>query len=305
MIRTFLGILIFSSFSVHAENYSLVVQGLGGTPKYEEEFSRDAMAIAKATLKLSEFPENHIFLGEKQAKRETILQKFEDFVGKIKPHDSFILTLIGHGSFDGNEFKFNLPGEDLSGYELVTALERIPAQRQLLVIASSSSGAMLDLLSSNGRTVVTATRSGRESNAVSFSRHWAEAMTSNSADTNKDELLSAAEAFRFTEKRIDEYYKSEKTLATEHPRMINNNNPEFYLARTGKLAGSERNPRVSILLHKRSRLAEEFYSLKNRKAEMSEQAYLDSLQKILLQIANLQTFIDAELDSVEIADEDS
>ena len=31
------------------------------------------------------------------------------------PSDAFVLMLIGHGTFDGHEYKFNLPGPDITG----------------------------------------------------------------------------------------------------------------------------------------------------------------------------------------------
>ena len=92
--------------------------------------------------------------------------------------------------------------------DIASVLSSLPTKQQLLVIASSSSGALLDLLSEEGRTVITATKSGRERQAVLFPGFWAEAMSSESADTNKDELLSATEAFRYTEKKLQEYYES-------------------------------------------------------------------------------------------------
>ena len=39
-----------------------------------------------------------------------------------------MLVLIGHGTFDGIEYKFNLPGPDVSAAELATLLDRIPAK---------------------------------------------------------------------------------------------------------------------------------------------------------------------------------
>ena len=35
--------------------------------------------------------------------------------GQAKPEDDFLLLLIGHGTFDGVEYKLNLAGPDLSG----------------------------------------------------------------------------------------------------------------------------------------------------------------------------------------------
>ena len=38
------------------------------------------------------------------------------------------MILIGHGSFDGVEYKFNLVGPDISGEELATLCDRIPSR---------------------------------------------------------------------------------------------------------------------------------------------------------------------------------
>ncbi len=55
-----------------------------------------------------------------------------DTLGQIareaKPEDDFMLILIGHGSFDGVEYKFNLPGPDISGADLAIAVR--PHSRQ-------------------------------------------------------------------------------------------------------------------------------------------------------------------------------
>ena len=45
---------------------------------------------------------------------------------QAKPEDDFVLILIGHGSFDGVEYKFNLPGPDISGAEIATLCDHIP-----------------------------------------------------------------------------------------------------------------------------------------------------------------------------------
>ena len=41
--------------------------------------------------------------------------------------------LIGHGSYDTVEYKFNLPGPDISGGELAALCDRVAAKRQLIV----------------------------------------------------------------------------------------------------------------------------------------------------------------------------
>ena len=53
--------------------------------------------------------------------------------------------LIGHGSYDGMDYKFNMPGPDLGGAELAALLDHIPATRQLVVNMTSSSGGSIDV----------------------------------------------------------------------------------------------------------------------------------------------------------------
>ena len=51
-----------------------------------------------------------------------------------------MLILIGHGSYDGVEYKFNLVGPDISAASLAALCNRVGARRQLIVNATSSSG---------------------------------------------------------------------------------------------------------------------------------------------------------------------
>ena len=87
---------------------------------------------------------------------------------QAKPQDAFVLMMIGHGTFDGAEYKFNLPGPDISGTELAALLNRIPAGRQLVVDMTSASGGVAAALKKDSRTVITATKSGMEKNATVF-----------------------------------------------------------------------------------------------------------------------------------------
>ena len=113
-----------------------------------------------------------------------------------KPHDALVLMLIGHGSYDGVEYKFNIPGPDITGTELAALLDRIPATRQLVVNMTSSSGGSIESLRRPNRVVITATKTGTEKNATVFARYWAEALRDPAADSDKNEVVSALEAFQ-------------------------------------------------------------------------------------------------------------
>ncbi len=124
--------------------------------------------------------------------------------------------LIGHGTYDGVEYKFNIPGPDITGAELAALLDRVPAARQLVVNMTSSSGGSIEFLRKPNRVVITATKTGTEKNATVFARYWAEALRDPAADADKNETVSALEAFHYAQRKTTEFFDTQKRLATEH-----------------------------------------------------------------------------------------
>ncbi len=70
---------------------------------------------------------------------------------EAKPEDDFVLILIGHGTYDGVQYKFNLAGPDISAEELASLCDHIPSKRQLIVNTTSSSGGSIPALQKAGR----------------------------------------------------------------------------------------------------------------------------------------------------------
>ena len=91
------------------------------------------------------------------------------------------------------------PGPDLSGVELGAMLDRIGCTRQLVVNMTSASGGSRASLEKANRVVITATKSGNEKNATVFARFWVEALRDPAADTDKNETVSALEAFIYAD----------------------------------------------------------------------------------------------------------
>ncbi len=131
------------------------------------------------------------------------------------------VVLIGHGTFDGREAKFNLTGPDLGVEDLKSMLARF--ERPIAVVnCTSASGAFLKGLSAKGRAVVTATRSGDEINFARFGDYMSQAIADPAADLDKDDQVSLLEAFLTASKRAEEFYKSDGRLATEHALIDDN-----------------------------------------------------------------------------------
>ncbi len=282
-------VLLFGGPSAHAELYYLIVGGLGGQPQYEEAFAADATEIAAAAKRTLGADSRITLLAGDNATREAVRAGFEKLAA-TKPADRVAVFLIGHGSYDGTQYKFNLPGPDIDGDELGALLAAVPAKTQLIVNATSASGAVLESWKSDGRAVVTATRSGAERNAVRFGKYLAEALSADEADVNKNGAITAQEAFDYAARLTAESYESEGTLATEHPQIAGDVAAAFDVARlTARVLDT---PELVSLNNDREALEEKIAGLRLRREELGDD-YLDQLQPLLVQLAELQERIDA------------
>jgi hypothetical protein len=131
------------------------------------------------------------------------------------------VVLIGHGTFDGKEAKFNLRGADVSATELARWLQ--PCRRPLAIInTASASGPFLAKLSATNRVVITATRSGHEVNFTRFGEYFSGAIVDPAADLDKDGQTSLLEAFLAAARRTLDFYEGDDRLATEHALIDDN-----------------------------------------------------------------------------------
>lgn len=289
-----LALLLGTSLPARAETHAVIVSGLGGEPDYTEAFTDAGAAYALALQTLDEDGERIVLLDE-TATRESILAAIDARVASMDPQlpGTFVLILVGHGTADADTWRFNISGPDLTTEDLVASLNDVPAARQLVVLASSASGAALEALSQPQRVVVTATKSGGEINAVRFPQYLADAMATATADYDRNEILTVAEAFRFATARTERFYEEQKLLASEHARLAGDLAADIPLALLGSLRQAKDDPEVAALLEQRLVLEDAFKALKARKPEMPVADYYQELEVLLLDIARMQQSIDA------------
>ena len=265
-----------------AETRVLVVAGLGGAPDYDAEFERQAQQSAE---RLRALAGDVVVLTGSDARRERLQGELAALSQRAGARDAVVVLLIGHGSFDDRDYRFNLPGPDPTGAELAAWLAPLEAQSQLVVVATSSSGALQELLGDPRRTVITATRSGGERNVIVFPHYFTAALGDPSADTDKDGYVSSVEAFRFADAAVASHYEQRKQMATEHAVL---DGPEVPL----QLARLDGQPAPSPLPAGASeRLAEleaEIAALKANKDSYDSDAYYARLQSRLLEVAMLR-----------------
>lgn len=301
-------LFLSTAFVLHAASYYVTIAGLGGTPEYETQFAKWATELDHDFR--ANGPDSQVVtLSGSAATRQHVQETLSHLALEVKPEDAFALFLVGHGTFDGTDYKFNLPGPDITAAELASLLNRIPAHRQLVVNTTSCSGASVAALARRDRIVITATKSGSEKNAPVFARYWIDALRDPAADTDKNGTVSALEAFVYAQRKTNAYFESEKLLATEHAiitdtgraEAVRDPKPEngqgmlasafpLMRPRTENVArvGSDKQKLVA----KKEDLEAKIDQLKYQKAAMPEDEYKQQLTALLLELARTQAEID-------------
>lgn len=301
-------LLLSAALSAPAATYYLTISGLGGEKDYEQRFATQAREVDKL-IKGSGGEVHVTTLSGADATKAKIKAAFETIARQAKPEDAFVLTLIGHGTFDQTDYKFNIPGPDLSGGELAALCDSIPAEKQLIVNTTSASGALIAAAQKPKRAIIAATKSGSERNATVFARYWVEALRDPAADTDKNEVVSALEAFRYADRKTSEFYETNKRLATEHPviedtgsgEAVRAPSPEnkqglaaasFPLLRIGSAQRAAADPAKRKLLADKEQIEQKIDKLKYEKAAMPLEEYRRQLSTLLLQLARVQEELD-------------
>ena len=218
------------------DTHILVITGLGGDPAYSERFMEWGSAlVAVASEKFGLPADRIIYLGEDPAAdpriqdrstQENVDGAFTKLVSNSQPGDHIFVVLIGHGSYTAGESRFNLPGRDLTAEDFGLRLDQLSDRRVAFVNLASASGEFVKALSGDGRTIVTATRTGRERNETIFGGYFVDAFTGETADLNKDGRVSVWEAFEFARTEVTREYETSNRIATEHPVLDDNGDGE-------------------------------------------------------------------------------
>jgi hypothetical protein len=217
-IATLLVILFGSAGALLAGQTVVAIVGAGGEEEFQKQFAQWAEHWEKAAKTgEAEFLTVGVEPGETND-----MARLQETLAKL-PHEGepLWLVLLGHGTFDGKEAKFNLRGPDFSASELAKWLQ--PFTRPLVIINTASSSApFLNTLSRSNHVIITATRSGHEQNFARLGKYLSEAIGSAQADLDKDGQTSLLEAFVSAARQTTDFYKDEGRLATEHALLDDN-----------------------------------------------------------------------------------
>ena len=289
-----------------SNKFAVIVNGPGGEPEYAKQFTEWTTSLSSVLSQRYGFDPKQIrVLSEKSATAEEVKRTFTSLKTELDTNNILFVFLIGHGSYDGKEAKFNLVGPDLSASDYNQLLTVLPTKRVIVFNMSSASGEFVKPLSAKGRIVVTATRNGQETNATRFAGFFIAALNATDGDTDQDGHTSVLEAFVYANRLTEEFYKRAGRLATEHALIDDNGDgvgrekPE---AGEGLLARATYLDSLSVdeaaasaatgrLMKERTRLEGEIEQLIARKGNMAEAEYEATLERLFIELAKVNRSI--------------
>jgi hypothetical protein len=288
-----------------------VIVGLAGEPEHGEAFQRWAATLVDAAGRLGVEPGNIVYLAEKtdaDAKRVTgrstkdeITKAFDRLAGAAAEDDVVFVVLIGHGTFDGRVAKFNLPGPDMTPADFEPLLKRLKSRHVVFVNTASASGPFMETLAGEGRTIVTATRSGSERFATLFGGYFVDALAGTDADADKNRRISVLEAFTWARREVATAYEREGIMRTENA-LLNDSGGEGSPdpkpdGKQGKVAAVlslgtvsagdplPADPALRALYLERRDLERRVEALKLMKGAMPADRYASELEKLVTELA--------------------
>ena len=298
--------------SAEARDYfTLIVSGASGGPEYAARHDRWRSGLVAALRAQPGFRENRLLVlaetagaGVGCASREGVRDAFRELAGRMDGRSVLFVLLLGHGTFDGQDARFNLVGPDLTAVEWAALVEPLPG-RLVFVNTSAASAPFLAPLAKGGRIVITATESPVQRYATVFPEFLIRAFVDGAGDLDRNGRVSVWEAFVYASAGVRRWYQERGRLATE--RALLDDTGDGFGIEAGDV---EDGPRAGLaaaayvgagvdgvatnqggergrLAARRAALEVEVEELRAIRATLAPERYAAELERLLLELARV------------------
>jgi hypothetical protein len=289
------------------ERYALVVAGATGGEEYAVQYAKWCEALSATLLERMKLnPANLVTLSEgapaelvsSAANVRRVLARFRDGMDR---NDLLLVVLIGHGTFDGLDAKFNLVGPDLESAEWGALLKPLPG-RVVVVNTTAASFPFLERLAGARRIVISATDSAAQRYDTVFPEYFVAALADPSADIDKNGRISMWEAFAAASAGVRRHYQQRGQLTTERALLDDNGDGIGNEAITPREDGSAASrtyldepipgaaPTDDVLLkllQRKATLEAEVEDLKIRRTFLAAGEYAREFERIMIELARV------------------
>jgi len=297
----------FAGRAVAEQRYALVVTGATGGAIYAVQYREWSEALTKTLIDRLKFEAAHVVSltetdqPDAAATAGNVRRYLGSFRREMGRDDLLFVLLIGHGTFDGVDAKFNLVGPDMESAEWAALLRGMPG-RLVVVNTAAASFPFLERLAGARRVIISATDSIAQRFDTVFPEHFIAAFADDSADIDKNGRISIWEAFAFAGAGVRRHYQQRGQLTTERPLLDDNGDgigrepggtgddgslaSRTYLDET--LPGAPPTDEVLLqLLQKRAALEAEVDDLKVKKTFMQPAEYAAEFERIIIELAKI------------------
>jgi hypothetical protein len=309
-LRTLIAVavLLVTPLDAGAEQrFALIVSGAAGGAEYAAQYERWSTQLSTTLVEALKFdPALVTVLAETTraadaATADNVRRVIASVSSRMTRDDVFFIVLIGHGTFDGIDAKFNLVGPDLESAEWSAMLKAVPG-RLVLVNTASASFPFLERLSGPRRVVITATDSPAQRYDTIFPEYFIRALTDPAADLDKNQRVSVWEAFAAASGAVRRHYQQRGQLSTEHALLDDNGdgigNEVTTPGDDGSLAsrtyldeslpGAQPTDEVLLkLLQRRSTLEAEIEDLKIRRQFLPPAEYAKEFERLMIELSQV------------------
>jgi hypothetical protein len=278
----------------------VVIAGVSGEARIGTEWHSMAMALSTAAGPRFGIASDRIVVLEQDSTRDvgkvhgrsskaTIERVLGGLARTMTVADRLVVVMMAHGSMLSGETRVNLPGPDMTPADFARVLAPATAPTIAFVHTGSASGDFATALAGPLRIVITATKSAREQNETIFPGHFVRAVTTDAGDTDKDGRVSLLEAFTFAQREVEDTFKRGNLIASEHAQLSDGADGgrarTFFLGTPGAQASASSNPATAAALVARAEVQARIDSLRARRSTMSEDAYLQALEPLIVELA--------------------
>jgi hypothetical protein len=300
------------------ERYALIVAGASGGAEYAEQYSawtRDLASILIDRMTMSRDKVKVLDDKDEPSTAATAANVRQHLAGirrAMTRDDLLLVVLIGHGTYDGVEAKFNLVGADLESAHWAELISGLPGQ-VVIVNTSSASFPFIERLSGERRVVITATDSVAQRFDTVFPEFFIKAFQGDAADIDKNNRISIWEAFAAAAGDVRRYYQRRGQLSTERSLIDDNGDgvggeaadsrtedgsraSHVYLDKP--LAGAAPTDEVLVkLLQRRAAIQAELEELKIRRSFLRSDEYQKEFERLMVELARVTRDVRARVKS--------
>jgi hypothetical protein len=300
-------LLTLPAVATAEDRFAVIISGATGGSAYAQQYAAWTRSLTTALVERMKIdPSRIVALSEspdtaQAATAVNVRRTIAALRGQAGADDLVFLFLIGHGTFDGVDAKFNLVGPDMDLAEWSALIRGLPG-RVVLVNTAPASSPFIERLSGPRRIVVSATDSVAQRFDTVFAEYFITAFGDEASDIDKNGRTSIWEAFAWAAGAVRRHYQQRGQLATERPLLDDNGDgvgreassqgaDGSFASRTyldAPIAGAPPTDDVLVeLLQRKASLAAEAEELQVKKAFMSPEEYAREFERIMLALARV------------------